>query len=95
MHLQFVIEQMKCHTFYNTTESYVFHARSILSVHIYGILVDSGSCMRLMRKHVIPRICAEWETVSAFLEYSVSVKNMIKMKHKFVFTIVQQPTYCI
>ena len=33
--------------------------------------------MKLINKHVIPRISAEWETVAAYLEYSIAIKNLI------------------
>ena len=45
---------------------------------------DAAKCMRLMRKHVIPRISAEWETVSAFLEYSVHTTKDIRKHYRFV-----------
>ena len=38
--------------------------------------------MKLVHKHVIPRISAEWETVSAYLEYSVQMKNTIRSAHR-------------
>ena len=38
--------------------------------------------MKLVHKHVIPRISAEWETVSAYLEYSVQIKNSIRAAHR-------------
>jgi len=38
--------------------------------------------MKLIRKHVIPRISAEWEIVSAYLEYSVQMKNSIRAAHR-------------
>ena len=32
---------------------------------------------KLMHKHVIPRISGEWETVAAYLEYSIPMKKSI------------------
>ena len=36
----------------------------------------------LLYKHVIPRISANWQTVAAFLEYSITDKNLIKETHR-------------
>ena len=49
------------------------------SYNIMPLLITglSGSDMKLMHKHVIPRISAEWETVAVFLEYSIPMKKMI------------------
>ena len=35
-----------------------------------------------MDKHVIPRISAEWETVAAYLEYTIPTKNTIKKANR-------------
>ena len=35
-----------------------------------------------MDKHVIPRISAEWETVAAFLEYTISMKKIIRKENR-------------
>ena len=38
--------------------------------------------VKLLHEHVIPRICAEWETVAAYLEYSISMKKMISKTNR-------------
>ena len=43
---------------------------------------DSKRCMKLMRKHIIPKITGEWEAVAAFLDYSIMEKRRIKTAHK-------------
>ena len=35
-----------------------------------------------MHEHVIPRISADWETVAAYLEYSIATKNLIKKTNR-------------
>ena len=35
-----------------------------------------------MEKHVIPRISADWDTVAAYLEYTIPVKNTIKKANR-------------
>ena len=35
-----------------------------------------------MHKHVVPRISADWETVAAYLEYSIAAKNLIKKANR-------------
>ena len=35
-----------------------------------------------MDKHVIPRISAEWETVAAYLEYTISMKKIIRKENR-------------
>ena len=37
--------------------------------------------MRLMQRHIIPKISEEWEAVAAFLEYSIQAKNKIRDTH--------------
>ena len=38
--------------------------------------------VKLLHKHVIPRISAEWQTVAAYLEYSIAMKNLISRTNK-------------
>ena len=38
--------------------------------------------MKLLHEHVIPRICAEWETVAAYLGYSIPMKKMISRTNR-------------
>ena len=37
---------------------------------------------KLIHKHVIPRISAEWETVAAYLEYSIPMKKSISKANR-------------
>ena len=56
-----------------------------------AIVISLNSCaptgqpaidVKLLHKHVIPRISAEWQTVAAYLEYSIAVKNIISRTNK-------------
>ena len=38
--------------------------------------------IKLLHKHVIPRISANWQTVAAFLEYSIADKKLIDETYK-------------
>ena len=38
--------------------------------------------VKLMHKHIIPRISADWETVAAYLEYSIADKRLINKTHR-------------
>ena len=35
-----------------------------------------------MGRHIIPKICDEWDAVAAFLEYSIQAKNDIAKDNK-------------
>ena len=37
---------------------------------------------KLMHRHVIPRISADWQTIAAYLEYSIAMKNIINKANR-------------
>ena len=52
------------------------------------VLTDAGKWMRLMRKHVIPKIKAEWDSVSYSLEYSAQATKQFRELYQLVSVIV-------
>ena len=56
---------------------------------------DAGKWMRLMRKHVIPRISAEWDSVSYSLEYSAQATKQFRELYQLVSVIIIVLAWCI
>ena len=42
----------------------------------------TGINPKLLHKHVIPRVSAEWETVAAHLEYTIPMKKTIRKANR-------------
>jgi len=58
------------------------------NLSVLFVQTDAGKWMRLMRKHVIPRISAEWDSVSYSLEYSAQATKQFRKLYQLVSVIV-------
>ena len=62
--------------------SLLSYSQLINVTQLYLITGHPIANMKLLEKHVIPRVCAEWETVAAYLEYTIPMKKMISRTNR-------------